>query len=50
MDGTKLAALVNYYFCESDELAAMARAARELGRPDAAKRAAQVALSLVKDE
>jgi UDP-N-acetylglucosamine--N-acetylmuramyl-(pentapeptide) pyrophosphoryl-undecaprenol N-acetylglucosamine transferase len=50
MDGTKLAALVNYYFHEPEELAAMARAARELGRPDAARRAAQLALSLVKDE
>jgi len=49
MDGTKLAALVNYYFYEPDELAAMARAARELGRPDAAKRAAHVALSLVRN-
>ncbi|UCE27282.1 MAG: undecaprenyldiphospho-muramoylpentapeptide beta-N-acetylglucosaminyltransferase [Candidatus Coatesbacteria bacterium] len=50
MDGTKLAALVNYYFHERDELDVMARAARELGRPEAAKRAARVALSLVKDE
>jgi UDP-N-acetylglucosamine--N-acetylmuramyl-(pentapeptide) pyrophosphoryl-undecaprenol N-acetylglucosamine transferase len=47
MDGTKLAALVNYYYHEGEELAKMARAARELGRADAAKRVVQVALSLI---
>lgn len=49
MDGTKLAALINYYYHEGGELADMARAARELGRMDAARRAAQVALSLIGD-
>lgn len=47
MDGTRLATLINYYSYEPGKLAEMARASRELGRQDAARRVARTALRLL---
>jgi UDP-N-acetylglucosamine--N-acetylmuramyl-(pentapeptide) pyrophosphoryl-undecaprenol N-acetylglucosamine transferase len=46
-DGAALAALVTELQRDGERRAAMARASRELGRPDAARRVAREALALV---
>jgi UDP-N-acetylglucosamine--N-acetylmuramyl-(pentapeptide) pyrophosphoryl-undecaprenol N-acetylglucosamine transferase len=46
LDGVKLAAVIAEYEGDGERRAAMARASRELGRPDAAQRVAREALAL----
>lgn len=46
LDGAKLAAVIVEYAADDARRAAMARASRELGRPDAAERVAREALAL----
>ncbi len=46
LDGAKLAAIILEYAGDDERRAAMARASRELGRPDAAERVAREALVL----
>jgi UDP-N-acetylglucosamine--N-acetylmuramyl-(pentapeptide) pyrophosphoryl-undecaprenol N-acetylglucosamine transferase len=47
LDGTRMASLITELKCDGGRRAAMARASRELGRPDAAQRVAREALNLL---